>query len=248
MDKEENKDNPGFIPDAPTLGLVETEVFHRERWWKKLIKILLVIAIYLGFIPFLVELAPKIAELFIPVYTSTSHSADEGNGKRIQSLKADILNLQKKVEKFTPGNVYLVVNTTDNHFTLYKNRKPILDGICSTGKYVILEGENIKKCVFKTPRGEFKVLNKLTNPVWRKPDWAFVEDGLPIPSADDPSRYEKGTLGDYALVLGDGYMVHGTLYQRFLGLPVTHGCIRIGDADLKIIYDTLPVGSKIFIY
>jgi lipoprotein-anchoring transpeptidase ErfK/SrfK len=151
------------------------------------------------------------------------------------------------VDKLTPGNVYLVINTTENHFSLYKNRKIILEGICSTGSLVSLEGEN-KKWVFKTPRGDHKVLGKLTKPVWRKPDWAFVEEGLPIPSANHPSRYEKGTLGDYALAIGNGYLIHGTLYQRFLGLPVTHGCIRMGDKDLKQVYETLQVGSKVFIY
>jgi len=43
-------------------------------------------------------------------------------------------------------------------------------------------------------------------------------------------------------------MLHGTLYQRFLGLPVTHGCVRLGDKDLDVIYHTLSKGSKVFIY
>jgi len=55
-------------------------------------------------------------------------------------------------------------------------------------------------------------------------------------------------LGDYALSLGDGYLIHGTLYQRYLGLPVTHGCVRLGDKELEIVYQALKVGSKVFIY
>jgi lipoprotein-anchoring transpeptidase ErfK/SrfK len=43
-------------------------------------------------------------------------------------------------------------------------------------------------------------------------------------------------------------MIHGTLYKRFLGMPVTHGCIRIGDDDLEAIFNALPVGSKVYIY
>jgi lipoprotein-anchoring transpeptidase ErfK/SrfK len=248
MDTKENKNGSGYPSGSSTLGLVEIEEVPRKRTGKKILKLLLVIAIYLGFIPFIVFSVPKITEMFIPTYLSDVVPTIEPNEKRIQSLKTDIVNLEKKIDKFTPGNVFLVINTTENHFTLYKNRRPILGGICSTGKYVNLEGENNKKWIFKTPRGEFKVLGKLTKPIWRKPDWAFVEDGLPIPSADDPSRYEKGTLGDYALVIGNGYMIHGTIYQRFLGLPVTHGCIRMGDDDLKVVYNTLPVGAKVFIY
>ena len=69
-----------------------------------------------------------------------------------------------------------------------------------------------------------------------------------MPLKGSPDRYEYGTLGDYALSLGKGYLIHGTLYQRFLGLPVTHGCIRLGDEDLAEVYKNLNVGSKVFIY
>ena len=102
--------------------------------------------------------------------------------------------------------------------------------------------------MFETPKGALSIKGKITDPVWRKPDWAFVEEGLPIPVADDPSRYEYGVLGDYALALGHGYLIHGTLYKRFLGQPVTHGCIRMNDEDLEAVYKTLPIGAKVFIY
>lgn len=245
MDNSENISEKNIIDDAPSLGLVETEIPVRRNWLKILIGILLALIIYLGIVPFIIFITPKISELFIPVFKPDLHAP--ANEPKIKALNADILSLEKKVEKLTPGNVYLVINTTENHFDLYKNKKRILEGICSTGSYISLEGEN-KTWVFKTPRGDFKVLGKLTNPVWRKPDWAFVEEGLPIPPADHPSRFEKGVLGDYALAIGNGYMIHGTLYQRFLGLPVTHGCIRMSDSDLKVVYDNMQVGAKVFIY
>jgi hypothetical protein len=62
------------------------------------------------------------------------------------------------------------------------------------------------------------------------PDWAFIEEEDLLRNWSD--RIDKASLGDYALYLGDGYMIHGTLYQRYLG-RVTHGCIRLGDADLS---------------
>jgi hypothetical protein len=80
--------------------------------------------------------------------------------------------------------------------------------------------------------------------VWHKPDWAFIEEGLPVPPRGHSSRYEPNVLGEYALTLGDGYMIHGTLYQRLIGSPVTHGCVRILDEDLEVVYKTLPVGAK----
>ena len=102
--------------------------------------------------------------------------------------------------------------------------------------------------MFNTPKGEFRIQGKTTSPVWKKPDWAFVEEGLPVPPANHYSRFEYGVLGDYALGLGQGYLIHGTLYQRFLGLPVTHGCIRLNDENLALVYRSLQVGSKVYIY
>ena len=155
---------------------------------------------------------------------------------------------ESKLEKLMPPKPYIVINTTDNRFSLRKtNGDTIRTGFCSTGKDNILIKGN-KKWIFKTPKGSFTVLNKRTSPVWTKPDWAFIEEGLPVPSARSSERYDPDTMGDYALGLGNGYFIHGTLYQRFIGLPVTHGCVRIGDKDLEVIYNTLSVGSKVFIY
>jgi hypothetical protein len=165
-----------------------------------------------------------------------------------KQLAETIGRLQKKLGQMTPGGVYLVINTSDNTFFLYQNRQLIREGLCSTGSYIKLETDDEKSWLFETPKGVFNVRGKLTSPVWRKPDWAFVEDGLPIPPANDPSRFEYGVLGDYALNLGNGYLIHGTLYKRFLGLPVTHGCIRMNDEDLEAVYRTLPIGAKVFIY
>jgi L,D-transpeptidase YbiS len=33
-----------------------------------------------------------------------------------------------------------------------------------------------------------------------------------------------------------------------MGQNVTHGCIRLGDEDLEIVYNTLQIGSKVYIY
>ncbi|MEJ5316463.1 MAG: L,D-transpeptidase [Tenuifilum sp.] len=173
----------------------------------------------------------------------------------IQDDKVDVKKLQKEVaslkqhfQNLTPAQPYIVVNTTYNRFRLYKNRKQVREGFCSTGSYTLLKSHDKRQWIFHTPKGMYKVLGKVTNPVWRRPDWSYVEEGLPIPSANDPSRWEAGVLGDYALSIGDGYLIHGTIYKRFLGMPVTHGCIRMNDEDLEAVYKTLDLGSKVYIY
>jgi lipoprotein-anchoring transpeptidase ErfK/SrfK len=146
------------------------------------------------------------------------------------------------------GENYIIINTTENKFKLYKDGKLIREGLCSTGKDEVLIGRDGKKFVFKTPRGVLSVKSKQEDPVWVRPDWDFIEQGLKIPSARSEERYDYATLGKYKLVLGDGYMLHGTLYQRFIGMGVTHGCVRFLDDDLEAVYKSLPVKSKVYIY
>ena len=168
--------------------------------------------------------------------------------KQIQFSKSNIATLQSKLNDLMPDKPYILINTSENRFVLRNSRDTIRTGMCSTGKDEILIYPNGTRKPFKTPKGMFSVQLKRKNPVWTKPDWAFIEEGLKSPSARSAERYDEATLGNYALNIGDGYMLHGTLYQRFLGLPVTHGCVRLGDADLEVIFNTLDKGAKVFIY
>ena len=181
-----------------------------------------------------------------PVHISVKDSVEMKT--EIAALEKSIKKLDKTLSDYIPSSYYMIINSTDNVFYLKKGTKVIREGRCSTGSYLLLENDKQQKWLFRTPKGQLKVLNKKTDPVWKKPDWAFIEDGLPVPSANHPSRFEYGVLGDYALSLGNGYMIHGTLWQRYLGLPVTHGCVRLNDADLEVVYKTLSVGSKVYIF
>ncbi|MBA4410586.1 MAG: L,D-transpeptidase [Odoribacter sp.] len=184
--------------------------------------------------------------LVLPEITISQNETGEA-GPSKESLEKEINKLQIKLDKFTPIDAYIIINTSDNHFYLYKGKQLIRDGLCSTGKnekLVSEKGDN----TFYTPLGVRKVQRKQPNPVWAKPDWAFIEEGLPIPPPGHSSRFESGTLGAYKLELGNGYMIHGTIYKRFMGLSVTHGCIRLGDEDLEVVYSTMQIGSKVYIY
>lgn len=164
-------------------------------------------------------------------------------------LDKQIAANNKRLQALMPTTPYIIVNTTGNDFKLFNSKHDMIrEGLVSTGSFTILRTGNNRQFVFKTPRGQLRVLGKTKDPVWKRPDWAFIEEGLKVPSHNHPSRYEYGTLGDYSLNLGDGYLIHGTLYKRFLGLPVTHGCIRMGDDDLELVFKTLQIGSRVYIY
>jgi hypothetical protein len=173
---------------------------------------------------------------------------DAGYKKQISIMTRDIQRLSRKYNSYTSGQSYIVINTTGNRFSLYRNKKLIREGFCSTGSLMMLKTEKGNSWVFKTPKGKRTIQGKITHPYWNRPDWSFVEEGLPIPPKNHPSRWESGVLGDYAMGIGDGYLIHGTIYKRFLGMPVTHGCVRLNDEDLEAVYNTLNIGSKVYIF
>jgi L,D-transpeptidase YbiS len=195
--------------------------------------------------------APALREWTLAVWPAPARSAQPAGRefeKETARLTTRVRSLEKQFGALTPSRPYLIVDTSNNRITLMSGKKVLHKGICSTGSYVLLKAGDERQWVFKTPRGRFYVQQKEESPVWHKPDWAFIEEGLPVPPRGAPERYETGVLGDYALHLGDGYLVHGTLYKRLLGMPVTHGCVRLDDEDLSIVYKNLSVGSAVFMY
>jgi len=231
-------------------------VLHNDKFIRslKIISIILSAAISaLAILAFVIYFVPFLKES-IPVHetvVTADHELmkDPLYRKEISNTNRDLQRLSRKYTNYTSGQSYVVINTTENRFFLYRNKQLVREGFCSSGSYTMLKtAEGDKKWIFKTPKGKYRIQGKTTHPVWRRPDWAFVEEGLPIPSSNDPSRYEYGVLGDYAMAIGDGYLIHGTIYKRFLGMPVTHGCVRLNDEDLEVIFNTLSVGSKVYIF
>lgn len=175
--------------------------------------------------------------------------ADGKAGKTsLKALKAKNAELRQRLKNLTPNKIYIVVDTGRNMLYLKRGDGTIREAVISCGSGSILKDPSGKRrWVFDTPRGEYRMQTKKIDPVWIKPDWAFIEEAAEIPK-DPRKRKEAGVLGDYALGLGNGYFIHGTLYTRLLGRNVTHGCIRVGDRDLENIYRVAGLGTRIYIF
>ena len=167
----------------------------------------------------------------------------------LQPLLTRHATLKKKLSQLTPAGHYLIVDTAYNRLYVKRGKDTVLTAVASTGSGTILEKPDQpgSQWIFDTPRGGFSIQSRLTNPVWVKPDWAFLEEGTSVPS-NPAERVETGILGDYALGFGKGYFIHGTLYPRLLGKNVTHGCIRLSDDDLKTVYKLAKVGTPLMIF
>jgi len=161
--------------------------------------------------------------------------------KELQQMKAALA-------KFRPGGRYIVINTHANKVVYRTEDSIIIDATCSTGSGgQLTDSITGRHWVFDTPRGVFKIDSKLKEPWWRKPDWAYIEEEEKIPR-DESERYDPEMLGAYAVGFGDGYFIHGTIYERLLGISVTHGCVRLGSADIEKLYKDVKMGTPVYVF
>jgi L,D-transpeptidase YbiS len=191
-------------------------------------------------------------EAYAPASVSPAVEAptDERAVKQaVARLRTRERDLRARLKAAAPRGVYIVIDQTHNRLYLKRDDETLLEAVCSAGSGMVLKESGGKKreWVFDTPRGQFEVLSRSENPVWKKPDWAFVEEGEAIPK-NPAERLDYGSLGEYALYFGNGFMIHGTLYERLLGRAVSHGCIRVGRDDLRKVWANTRIGTRIYIY
>jgi L,D-transpeptidase YbiS len=141
----------------------------------------------------------------------------------------------------------ITIDISTNQAYLFRDGQLVRKSAAATGSDKVLR-KGRKVWWFRTPRGRHTVVRKIVDPVWNKPDWAFVEEGKPIPPADSPLRQEKGTMGKYALDLGERVMIHGTNDPRSIGRRVSHGCIRLPNDMLKVLWNEAEVGTEVYIF
>jgi lipoprotein-anchoring transpeptidase ErfK/SrfK len=141
----------------------------------------------------------------------------------------------------------ITIDVAANKIYLFQDGELVDKSSVATGSEKILrKGKRV--WVFHTPRGRMKVLRKIKDPVWKKPDWAYIEEGNPIPPPDSPTRQIKGHLGKYALDLGGGILIHGTDEKHSIGQRVSHGCIRLPNDMLETVWKTTKIGTDVYIY
>ena len=179
---------------------------------------------------------------------SLPHPADPENLEELRRRQAMLLHQLSEREPKAP---YLVVDTHDNRLLMRSRKHEILrKAVCATGAARRLEGAKARhRWNFATPTGRFSILRKERDPIWIKPEWAFVESDETIPVfAEDRRRFQRGVLGEYALYFARDYMIHGTLYESNLGRNITHGCVRVGSGDLTYLFENVELGTQVFIY
>jgi hypothetical protein len=76
----------------------------------------------------------------------------------------------------------------------------------------------------------------------------FFDGTLYIPPMGTENRKIPDVLGHFKLDTGGGIMIHGTNDPLAIGFPATHGCIRLDDEPLELLYHEVKVGTPVYIY
>jgi L,D-transpeptidase ErfK/SrfK len=137
----------------------------------------------------------------------------------------------------------IVVNLPEHR--LYFYRKPKRGAPIEVVSYPV----GIGKMDWRTPLGLTHVSQKERDPIWTPPasirkEHALARDPLParVPAGRD------NPLGLYAmrLAVGDGtYLIHGTNNPIAVGMPVTHGCVRMYPDDVAALFQLVRVGTPV---
>lgn len=97
--------------------------------------------------------------------------------------------------------------------------------------YRVSTGEN--NC---TPVGNFKIVNKITNPVW------YTEKAI-VP-AESPENVLGSRWMGFNLA---GYGIHGTTSPEKIGQQATKGCVRMINAEVEELYKIITIGTEVSI-
>jgi len=124
--------------------------------------------------------------------------------QQIAQLEEENQGLRNMLRDMDDGELYLVVDTESNRLTMRQGNTVLMTAIVGSGSRQYLKEERGRSWYFESPLGSFTVLGKERNPVWIRPDWSYVEENMPIPSANDPDRFVRDVLGKYAILLGTG--------------------------------------------
>lgn len=121
----------------------------------------------------------------------------------------------------------LVVSLSDRQVYVYKQSE-------RTAKYPLA----VAQAGWETPTGTFYVLNKEKSPTWIHPiTGASVAPGPENPLGDA----WIGFWTDGETEIG----FHGTNQEELIGEAVSHGCLRMRNADIQALYAQVSEGTPV---
>jgi L,D-transpeptidase ErfK/SrfK len=121
----------------------------------------------------------------------------------------------------------LVVDLSDRKVYVYKDQK-------LTQSYGIAIGQE----GWETPVGSFRVFQKYHNPIWQHP---VTGEKIPPGQRNPLGKWWIGFYNHNKLLIG----FHGTTDESLIGAAVSHGCLRMKNADIETLAHQVDVGTPV---
>ncbi|PPJ62226.1 L,D-transpeptidase [Cuspidothrix issatschenkoi] len=153
----------------------------------------------------------------------------------------------RKPEKSNSGNVTDPANNTNQPLESGVERTQVIVDLSDRRVYVSRADEIIAsypiaigKKGWETPIGKFQVIHKEHYPIWRHPiTGAIYESGTDSPLGD---RW-IGFWSDGRNEIG----FHGTPNVDLMGAAVSHGCLRMRNSDVRMLYSQVKIGTSVLV-
>lgn len=148
-----------------------------------------------------------------------------------QSLFSGVLAQQKtsKTNKLGQSNQQVVVSLSDRRAYVYRDDVVIASYPIAIGK----KG-------WETPTGTFQITHMQHDPIWRHP----ITDQVFAAGPDSP-------LGERWIGFwSDGHNhigFHGTPDSDTMGSAISHGCIRMRNPDVRLLYEQVGLGTTVIV-
>jgi lipoprotein-anchoring transpeptidase ErfK/SrfK len=143
--------------------------------------------------------------------------------------------------------VWLHVSVSTRKLTLWRGRDRVHVYPVGVGTGGTLRKLGGGAWEWDTPTGIFEVGRMKKDPLWYAPDWHFIENRQSVPPRDSPQRYIPGALGDYALYIDDEIAIHGTRDRASVGRASSHGCLRMYNEDITVVFSLVRLGTKVIV-
>ena len=173
-----------------------------------------------------------------------------------------MLQIDKIVSDFSDQitNPWLLVDSYEQSLHLIQNNAEKYNFKVSTSKY----GLGSQQDSYKTPTGAHKIAEKIggdgePNEIY-KARQATGETAEIIHTAEQSDQdlilsrilwlqgLEKGHNSGEAVDSYQRYIyIHGTQEEGLLGMPASHGCVRMSNKDVIKLYDLVPEGTFVYI-
>ncbi|WP_413160767.1 L,D-transpeptidase [Capilliphycus salinus ALCB114379] len=133
------------------------------------------------------------------------------------------------ISKPSQPKLHLIIRLGDRRVYVYRREQLLTSYPIAVGR----DG-------WETPTGEYKVIQKIQEPSWEHP---FTGEIIP-PGPDNPLGMRWiGFWTDGTNYIG----FHGTPNEDTVGQAASHGCIRMLNQDVLLLFDKVTIGTPVIV-